>query len=55
MPKAVEDALMKVGRKKGMSGDRLQSFVFATMTNMQKKGSIEPWRKLKKKGCCPGG
>lgn len=49
MPTAVEDALKKAGRAKGMSGDRLGHFVYGTMTNMQKKGEIDPWRKLKTK------
>lgn len=48
MPKAVEDALRKAGKKKGYKDDRLQSFIYATMTNMQKKGSIPAWRKIKR-------
>lgn len=50
MPKALEEALArafnkrkKAGKVKGDKG----SFVYGTMTNMQKKGEIAPWRKLK--------
>ena len=59
MPKELEEALMKSFSKKGakLHGKDKKSMVYATMTNMQKKGEISPWRKLKKggsKGCCPG-
>ena len=47
MPKAVEDALRKAGKKKGYTGDRLQEFIYATMTRLQQKGQIPAWRKLK--------
>jgi hypothetical protein len=48
MPRAVERALRRRGRKKGYSGERLEEFVYSIMTDMQKKGKIRPWRKLKK-------
>ena len=48
MPKAVEEALMKAAKKRGMKGKRAKHFIYGTLTNMQKAGSIEPWRKLKK-------
>ena len=47
MPKALEAALMKQAKKKGFSKKRAGAMVYGTMTNMQKKGEIEPWRKLK--------
>lgn len=47
MPKALEDKLRKQGTKKGYEGDRLESFIYSIMTSLQKKGKIEPWRKLK--------
>lgn len=59
MPKAVERELSKAAdkmaakgtlkkKKKGTSlQDAKKQFVYATMTNMQKAGSIPPWRKLK--------
>jgi hypothetical protein len=50
MPKALEAALgrayEKGKRKKKIHGDK-DSFVYGTMTNMQKKGEIAPWRTLK--------
>ena len=50
MPKALEDALMKAYSKKGakLHGKDKKSMVYATMTNLQRRGSIEPWRKLKR-------
>ena len=36
MPKVVEDALRKAGKKKGYVGDRLQRFIYGIMTNMAK-------------------
>ena len=49
MPKALEDALMKAFSKKKAKkyGKTAKEMTYATMTNMQKKGSIAPWRKLK--------
>jgi len=49
MPRELEQALMKSFSKKKakLHGKSKKSMVFATMTNMQKKGEIEPWRKLK--------
>lgn len=47
MPTPVEEALKKVARSKGMTGERAGHFVYGTMTNMQKKGEIDPWRTLK--------
>jgi len=53
MPKALEKRLMaaadKMAKKGKLSGTK-EGFVYGTMTNMMKKGSIEPWRKLKAKG-----
>jgi len=50
MPKALEDALTKAYSKKGakLHGKSKKSMVFATMTNMQKRGEIAPWRTLKR-------
>lgn len=31
MPKKLEEALMKVARKKGLKGDRFNAFVYGTM------------------------
>lgn len=49
MPKALEDALMKAFSKKKAKkyGKTAKEMTYATMTNMQKKGDIAPWRKLK--------
>jgi hypothetical protein len=49
MPKALEDALKKAYSKPGakLHGKTRKEMVYATMTNMQKKGEIAPWRKLK--------
>lgn len=58
MPKAVEEALDKAASKLGKMGklkrkkgeslsEAKEHFKFGTMTNMQKKGSIPPWRTLK--------
>jgi hypothetical protein len=41
MPRAVELALKRAGRKKGYMGKRLEDFVYGTMTNMMKKGEIK--------------
>lgn len=49
MPAAVERALERAGEKKGYSGERLEHFKYGIMTNMQKRGSIAPWRKIKKR------
>lgn len=48
MPKPLEDALLKAFSKPGAKtyGKDKKSMVYATMTNMQKKGEIAPWRKL---------
>lgn len=60
MPLAVEKALKKSamalarkgklrGQKKGQKyDDAVQHMVYGTMTNMQKAGSIPPWRKMKR-------
>ena len=48
MPKELEDKLRKQGKKKGYEGDRLAHFIYGTMTMLQKKGSIDPWRKIKR-------
>jgi len=59
MPNKVEDALGRVaskyakqGKLKRKKGDSLEQakdrFLYGTMTNLQKRGSIAPWRKLKK-------
>lgn len=50
MPKAVEEALMKAFSKRGakLHGKNKKSMVYATMTRMQERGSIAPWRKLKR-------
>ncbi len=49
MPKALEEKLMQAFRRKGAKkyGKSAKEMTYATMTNMQKKGEIEPWRKLK--------
>ena len=49
MPKQLEQALLKAFSKKGakLHGKDKKSMVYATMTNMQKKGEIAPWRTLK--------
>ena len=49
MPKALEEALKKAYSKPGakLHGKDAKSMVYATMTDMQKKGEIAPWRKLK--------
>lgn len=44
MPKAVEAALKKAGKKKGLKGDELANFIYGTMTNMAKKGQIKKWK-----------
>lgn len=31
MPKALEEKLMKIARKKGLKGDRFNAFVYGTM------------------------
>ena len=49
MPKAVEKALRKKGRAKGYKGDRLDNFVYGTMTNMAKEGKIHWSRPRKRK------
>lgn len=48
MPKPLEDALLKAFSKPGakLYGKTPREMEFATMTNMQKKGKIKPWRKL---------
>jgi hypothetical protein len=33
MPKAMEDALKREGRKKGYKGERLDNFVYGIMSN----------------------
>jgi hypothetical protein len=48
MPKDLERALIKAAAKKGYKGKRAKHFVYGTMTNMQEKGEISPWRKLKR-------
>lgn len=48
MPQAVESALRKVAAKHASWGKKRQdAFVYGTMTNMQKRGEIAPWRKFK--------
>ncbi len=52
MPEKVENALRKVARKfiaKGKLRGKgaIGHFVYGTMTNMQKRGEIPKWRKLK--------
>ena len=48
MPKPLEDALLKAFSKPGAKtyGKTPKEMEYATMTNMQKKGEIAPWRKL---------
>ncbi len=55
MPLPVEDALKKVAARQGLSGEKAGNFVFGTMTNMQKRGSIVPWRTLKPTPSVEGG
>lgn len=49
MPRAVEEALIRAFKRKGAKkyGKSAKEMTYATLTNMQKKGEIEPWRKLK--------
>jgi len=37
MPKALEDKLRREGRKKGLSGKRLDAYVYGTLTKVKKK------------------
>lgn len=46
MPKKVERALRKEGRKRGLSGDALDNFVFGIMV---KRGLWNPPKKKKEK------
>ena len=57
MPKPLEDALLKAFNKPGakLHGKTPSSMAYATMTDMQKKGEIAPWRKLKGKTVGGGG
>lgn len=60
MPQAVEQNLMRAAhqmankgklkkKKKGESLlDASKRFTYATLTNMQRKGQVVPWRKLKR-------
>jgi len=49
MPKELEEALTRAFARKGakLHGKKKKSMVYATMTNMQKKGETAPWRKLR--------
>jgi hypothetical protein len=47
MPKKLEAELKKEAGKKGVKDK--EAYVYGTMTNLQKKGAIPPWRKLKKR------
>jgi hypothetical protein len=41
MPEKVKRALKKAGKKKGLSGKKLDRFVYGTMTNMEKAKALE--------------
>ena len=49
MPKALEQALMRAFNRKNAKkhGKTAKEMTYATMTSMQQKGEIAPWRKLK--------
>ena len=37
MPKALKEKLRRQGRKKGFTGERLEKYVYGTMTTIEKK------------------
>lgn len=37
MPKKVHDKLMRKGRKKGLTGERLKAFVFGTLNKIKER------------------
>lgn len=45
MPKKMEEALKKSGKKKGLSGSRLAAYIYGTM---QEKTDWKPTRKKRK-------
>lgn len=41
MPKKLERELMKEARKRGLTGERKDAYVFGTMNKLKKKGVIK--------------
>lgn len=50
MPKAMHDALARTARKKGLTGERFNAYVYGTMQRAKKKDTLEDALVKQKRG-----